>query len=106
LRVGAGLRMRIHPRSARRGQAIRFRGWLLGAPQPAGGKQIVLMARGASGGWVRFNVVRTDRAGRFRAAYRFQQPGRALYRLRSLSLTEAAYPYLAGGSNVERVRKR
>ena len=44
--------------------------------------------------------------GRFRATYRFQQPGAALYRFRALSLSEAAYPYLAGGSNVVAVRKR
>jgi hypothetical protein len=28
------------------------------------------------------------------------------YRFRALSLSEAAYPYLAGGSNVVKVRKR
>jgi hypothetical protein len=39
-------------------------------------------------------------------ANRFQQPGAALYRFRALSLSEAAYPYLAGGSNVVRVVKR
>ena len=33
-------------------------------------------------------------------------PGATLYRFRALSLSEAAYPYLAGGSNVVRVRKR
>jgi hypothetical protein len=63
------------------------------------------MARASRGAWVRFNVVRTDRGGRFRAIYRFRQPGAALYRFRALSLSEAAYPYLAGGSNVVKVRK-
>jgi hypothetical protein len=106
LRVRAGLRLAIHPRHARRGQAIRFAGRLLGGPLPRGGKQIVLVARASRGGWVRFNVVRTDRNGRFRTTYRFQQPGAATYRFRALSLAEAAYPYVAGGSNVVRVRKR
>ena len=106
LRVRAGLRLDIHPRRARRGQAIRFEGRLLGGPLPRGGKQIVLMARASHGGWVRFNVVRTDRAGRFRTTYRFQQPGATTYRFRALSLAEAAYPYAAGGSNVVRVLKR
>jgi hypothetical protein len=106
LRVRAGLRLKIHPRHARRGQAIRFDGRLLGAPLPRGGKQIVLMARASRGGWVRFNVIRTDRGGRFHTIYRFQQPGAATYRFRALSLAEAAYPYAAGGSNVVRVRKR
>ncbi len=106
LRVRAGLRLTIHPRAARRGQLIRFNGRLLGAPLPRGGKQIVLMARASRGSWVRFNVVRSGRKGRFHATYRFQQPGTARYRFRALSLAEAAYPYLAGGSNVVFVRKR
>ena len=105
LLVRAGVRLAIHPRRARQGQAIRFSGRLLGGPLPRGGKQVVLMARASRGAWVRFNVVRTDLRGRFRAVYRFQQPGAALYRFRALSLSEAAYPYLAGGSNVVRVRK-
>jgi hypothetical protein len=45
LRVRAGLRLAIHPRRARRGQAIHFSGRLLGGPLPRGGKQVVLMAR-------------------------------------------------------------
>jgi hypothetical protein len=106
LRVRAGLRLAIRPRRARRGQAIRFDGRLLGAPLPRGGKQIVLLARASRGAWVRFNVIRTDREGRFRTTYRFQQPGAATYRFRALSLAEAAYPYAAGGSNVVRVSKR
>ena len=105
LRVRAGLRLAIHPRRATQGQAIRFSGRLLGGPMPRGGKQVVLMARASRGAWVRFNVVRTDRRGRFRTRYRFQQPGAAVFRFRALSLSEAAYPYLAGGSNVVRVRK-
>jgi hypothetical protein len=106
LRVRAGLRLVIHPRHARRGQAIRFAGRLLGGPLPRGGKQIVLMARASRGAWVRFNVIRTEGRGRFHTTYRFQQSGAATYRFRALSLAEAAYPYVAGGSNVVRVKKR
>jgi hypothetical protein len=106
LRVRAGVHLAIRPRRARTGQAIRFSGRLLGGPLPRGGKQVVLMARASRGAWVRFNVVRTDGRGRFRSVYRFRQPGAALYRFRALSLSEAAYPYLAGGSNVVSVRKR
>ena len=106
LRVRAGLHLAIHPRRARQGQAIHFAGRLLGGPLPRGGKQVVLMARASRGAWVRFNVVRTDGGGRFRTVYRFRQAGAALYRFRALSLSEAAYPYLAGGSNVVEVRKR
>jgi hypothetical protein len=104
--VRAGLRLAIHPRVARRGDVIRFDGRLLGGPLPRGGKQIVLMAHASGGAWVRFNVVRSGRQGRFHARYRFQQPGIARYRFRALSLAEAAYPYLAGGSNVVVVHKR
>jgi hypothetical protein len=106
LRVRAGLKLAISPRVARRGQAIRFTGKLLGGPLPRSGKQIVLVARASRGGWVRFNVIRTERDGRFHTTYRFQQSGAATYRFRALSLAEAAYPYVAGGSNVVRVRKR
>ena len=105
LRVRAGLHLTIHPRRARQGQAIRFNGRLLGGPLPRGGKQVVLLARASRGGWVRFNVVRTDGGGRFRTTYRFRQAGATVYRFRALSLSEAAYPYLAGGSNVVKVRK-
>ncbi len=106
LRVRAGVRLRVSPHVARRGGTVRFSGRLLGGPVPRGGKLIVLMVRGRTGPWLRFNVVRTDRRGRFRAAYRFKQPGAARYRFRALSLAEAAYPYLAGGSNAAIVRKR
>jgi hypothetical protein len=106
LRVRAGLHLAIHPRRAKQGQAIHFDGRLLGGPLPRGGKQVVLLARASRGGWVRFNVVRTDRGGRFRTIYRFRQAGATVYRFRALSLSEAAYPYLAGGSNVVKVRKR
>lgn len=106
LRVRAGLRLAIHPRVARRGQTIRFAGRLLGGPLPRGGKQIVLVARARRGPWLRFNVIRTGTHGRFRATYRFQQPGAVQYRFRALSRAEAAYPYLAGGSNVVTVVKR
>ena len=63
------------------------------------------MARASRGAWVRFNVVRTDAAGASAPVYRFRSPVRRCYRFRALSLSEAAYPYLAGGSNVVKVRK-
>jgi len=97
---------RISVRGAPQREVRPVNGRLLGTPLPPGGKQIVLMARASQGGWVRFNVIRTDRAGRFRTTYRFEQPGTAIYRFRALSLAEAASPYAAGGSNVVRVLKR
>jgi hypothetical protein len=106
LRVRAGVRLTVIPRRAVRGQTVRFHGRLLGGPIPRGGKQLVMTVRGQTGGWLRFDVVRTDSHGRFSLGYRFKQPGTARYRFRALSLAEAAYPYLAGGSNVAAVRKR
>jgi hypothetical protein len=106
LRVRAGVRLTVRPRRAVRGQTVRFHGQLLGGPIPRGGKQLVMTVRGQTGGWLRFDVVRTDSRGRFSLGYRFKQPGAARYRFRALSLAEAAYPYLAGGSNVAAVRKR
>ena len=100
------MRLTVSPRRAVRGQSVRFRGRLLGGPIPRGGKQLVMTVRGQTGGWLRFDVVRTDSRGRFSLGYRFKQPGAARYRFRALSLAEAAYPYLAGGSNVAAVRKR
>ena len=105
--AGPACTWRIHPRLAKQRQAIHFDGRLLGGPMPRGGKQVVLLARASRGGWVRFNVVRTDGGGRFRHHLPLP-PGRRrrVYRFRALSLSEAAYPYLAGGSNVVKVRKR
>ena len=51
LRVRAGLRLSIHPRTATRGAVIRFVGRLLGRPVPRAGKQIVLTVRSARGPW-------------------------------------------------------
>ena len=93
-------------RAARgRGRRSASDGRLLGGPLPRGGKQVVLMARASRGAWVRFNVVRTDRRRALPRRLPLPQPGAALYRFRALSLSEAAYPYLAGGSNVVEVRK-
>ena len=58
------------------------------------------MARASRGAWVRFNVVRTDARGGSDRSTASASRARRCYRFRALSLTEAAYPYLAGGSNV------
>jgi len=98
--VRAGLHLAIAPASASQGSRIVFSGELRGKPVPRGGKQLILEARQRGGGWIQFRVVRTDGAGRFRSTYRFRLAGPARYQFRVVSKYEAAFPYVAGGSNV------
>jgi hypothetical protein len=105
LEVRPRIALRVSPRVARQGTTLRFTGRLLPGPIPQAGKQIVLQARQGGGRWQRFNVVRTDRRGRFRARYRLRQPGSTVFSFRAVSRFEAAYPYVAGRSPSVRVRK-
>lgn len=98
--VRAGLHLTVTPLTASQGTRIFFSGQLGGRPVPRGGKQLILEARQPGGGWIQFRVVRTDGAGRFRSAYRFRLAGPARYQFRVLSRYEAAFPYVAGTSNV------
>jgi hypothetical protein len=106
LTVRAALRLAIAPRTASVGRRVHFTGRLLGGPLPSTGKLLVLEARSAGGPWIKFDVIRSDRAGRYRASYRFRFPGPATYQFRVLSEAEADYPYAGGGSNVVVVRER
>ena len=106
LTVGAALRLAIAPRTASVGRRIFFSGRLLGGLIPSAGKLLVLEARSTGGSWIKFNVVRSDRAGRFQASYRFRLPGPVSYQFRVLSEAEGDYPYAAGASNVVGVRER
>ena len=106
LTVRAAVRLSISPRSASVGTRIRFSGRVHGAPVPSVGKLLVLEARSGGGAWIKFNVVRSDRAGRFRASYRFRFPGPARYQFRAVSEAEGDYPYAAGSSNVVVVHER
>jgi hypothetical protein len=106
LAVRAAVRLAITPRIASVGRRIFFSGRLLGGPVPSSGKLLVLEARAAGGSWIKFDVVRSDRRGRYRASYRFKFPGPASYRFRVVSEAEADYPYAAGSSNVVGVRER
>jgi hypothetical protein len=105
LQVRPRITLRVSPRVARRGTRLRFRGRLVPGPIPQAGKQIVLQARQGGGRWQRFDVVRTDRRGRFRAGYRLRSLGRAQFRFRAVSRFEAAYPFIAGSSRSVRVSK-
>jgi hypothetical protein len=106
LAVRAGVRLRVRPHTTSVGHAIRFAGALLGGPIPRGGKQVVLEARSPGGRWIEFDVVRTDRRGRYRDSYTFKFPGPVDYRFRARSEGEADYPYATGSSNVVRVHER
>ncbi len=108
LGVRAGVELRIAPRIARSGGAIRFSGRLLGGPIPTGGKQLVLEARSPGGRWLEFHVIRgrAGAGGRFHFDYRFRLPGPARYEFRVLCEAEADYPFATGVSNVVRVVER
>jgi hypothetical protein len=105
LRVRARMRLSGRPHRARSGTVVRFSGRLLTLPVPARGKQIVLQGRAGHGRWQNFDVVRTDRRGRFHARYRFRTGARGRYSFRAVSRFEAAYPYIAGHSRSVRVLK-
>ena len=106
LAVRAGVRLSVSPHTTSVGHTIRFTGALLGGPVPHGGKQLVLEARSPGGPWIEFDVVRTNRRGRYRDSYTFKFPGPVDYRFRALSESEADYPYATGASNVVRVHER
>ena len=106
LAVGAAVSLTIAPRTAGVGMRIYFSGRLLGGPVPAVGKLLVLEARSGGTGWIKFNVVRSDRSGRYRASYRFRFPGPARYRFRAVSEREGDYPYATGASNAVVVHER
>ncbi len=106
LSVRAGIALRVAPRTASVGRSIFFHGRLLGGPIPAGGKQLVLEARSPGGGWIQFQVIRTDRRGRFRSSYRFKFPGPASYSFRAVSNSEADYPFATGASGAVGVLER
>jgi hypothetical protein len=106
LTVRAALRLSITPHVASVGRRILFSGRLLGGPVPSSGKLLVLEAQSPGGPWIKFDVVRSNRAGRYRASYRFRFPGPANYRFRVVSEAEADYPFAAGSSNVVGVHER
>jgi hypothetical protein len=106
LAVRAGVRLRVSPHTTSVGRSIHFTGALLGGPIPRGGKQVVLEARSPGGRWIEFDVVKTNRKGRYRDAYRFKFPGPVDYRFRAVSESAADYPYATGASNVVRVHER
>lgn len=106
LRVPASVSLRVAPRVSHLGGRIVFSGLLRGGHIPPGGKQIVLQARAPRAGWRTFQVLSTNRRGRYRASYRFRLAGPVTYRFRALSRQEADFPFSSGGSNVVTVFER
>jgi hypothetical protein len=106
LQVHAGLHLTVSPHVISVGHTIVLRGSLAG-PIPPGGKQVVLEARAAgSGQWIEFHTATASAHGRFQATHRFTFPGPVRYQFRVVSKREADFPFLAGISNVVRVRER
>jgi hypothetical protein len=106
LSVRAGVALTVAPHTASVGRSIYFTGRLRGGPVPSGGKLLVLEARSPGGGWLEFDVIRSDARGRFHASYRFKFPGPALYQFRVLCEAEADYPFATGASKVVGVFER
>lgn len=106
LTVRASVRLRVNPHTTSVGQSIHLTGALLGKPIPRGGKQLVLEARSPSGRWIQFDVLKTDRKGRFHDSYRFRLPGPVDYRFRAVSKSEVDFPFATGASYTVRVHER
>lgn len=106
LAVRAEVRLRVSPHTTSVGRSIHFAGVLRGGPIPRGGKQVVLEARSPGGPWIEFDVVRTNRKGRYHDSYRFKFAGPVDYRFRAVCEGEADFPYATGASNVVRVHER
>jgi hypothetical protein len=106
LSVRAGIQLSVAPRISGVGRRVYFNGRLLGGPYPSSGKLIVLEARSGGGRWIKFDVIRAGRSGRYHASYRFRFPGPATYRFRVLSEAEGDYPYATGASGAVTVHER
>jgi hypothetical protein len=102
LHVAAGAQLRVSRRSVRLGRTVLFRGRLLGAPIPPGGRTVSLEVYYRRR-WQSFATPRTDAIGRFRFRRRFTAEP-ALYKFRVRVPRERAYPYELGFSNLTRVR--
>jgi hypothetical protein len=105
LRVRVGLTFSVRPHRVGSRGRIAFRGRLLGGPGRTG-NQVTLYAVARRGrDRVPVAVVRTDRRGRFRFAYRFRQTiAPFTYRFRAKLPSQAGYPYVGGWSRTVTVQ--
>jgi hypothetical protein len=106
LKVKAGVKLGVTPRTATQGRSVRITGRLVGGPIPRSGKVVELQARNPGGRWITFRTVRASRRGRFSTRYTFRQGGPALYLMRARVRAADDYPYATGASHVARVRVR
>jgi hypothetical protein len=107
LRVRAGVTLVPNHESVRNGEAVVFRGRVLGRPIPVEGKLLALQARTARG-WRTFATPRA-RGGDGRWTYRYHftdTTATARYAFRVVVPTEASYPFARGSSAVARVLVR
>lgn len=107
LRVRARSAIAVSRRSVVNGEAVRFRGRVVGRPLPASGKRIELQVL-TRGHWRTFASKRADaRTGRWGYSYRFTGTrGVQRYRFRALVTREAGFPYVSGTSRRVRVTVR
>jgi hypothetical protein len=105
LQVPASLHLTVSPHVTSIGHTIILGGKLAG-PIPPGGKKVLFEARVIGGPWIEFHNATVNAHGRFRATHRFTFPGPISYQFRVVCEREADFPFLAGNSNVVRVRER
>ncbi|MBF6621828.1 MAG: hypothetical protein ITG02_16570 [Patulibacter sp.] len=103
LQVAAAVELTLDRRTARQGQTVRLRGRLVGRPLPKVGSVVELQARNPGRKWITFRTIRANRAGRFRASYRFRMPGPAVFQLRARVRKSGDYPYTTGVSPHRRI---
>jgi hypothetical protein len=106
LNVAAGVRLSLSRKTARRGQAVRLTGTVVGRPMPKLGKLVELQARNAGGRWITFKTVRSRKSGAFAATYRFRKSGPAKFQMRARARRSGDYPYDTGASPVRRIAVR
>lgn len=111
LGVRSGLRLRVSSAVATiGGRPLVFRGRVAvaGCAVPPGGKAVQLQFRLPGLLWSEFRTVQTDRAGRFRYAYRFSDDDSrgARFQFRAYASAQGGWPYEPGGSRPVAVRGR
>lgn len=106
LTVSAGVRLKLSRKTARKGQAVKLTGSVVGRPVPSGGKLVELQARNRGGRWITFRTVRARKSGAFAATYRFRNGGPARFQMRARARKSGDYPYATGSSPVRNIRIR
>jgi hypothetical protein len=107
VRVRARSTIAVSRRNVVNGEAVRFRGRVVGRPLPATGKRVELQVL-TRGHWRTFASKRADpRTGRWGYSYRFTGTrGVQRYRFRALVTREAGFPFVSGTSRRVRVTVR